>query len=107
MPFRTSWGEYLYLIEYGDCITNDGINENGVLASVHVVLADGIDDMNGTNEGGEVIDGRYVVRYILDHAKSAGHAADGLNIHSSRVDFLREAAIQQGDWISFSNLSLR
>lgn len=55
-------------------ITNDGINENGVLASVHVVLADGIDDMSGTNKGGEIIDGRYVVRYILDHAKSAQHA---------------------------------
>lgn len=55
-------------------ITNDGINENGVLASVHVVLADGIDDMSGTNEGGKVIDGRYVVRYVLDHAESAEHA---------------------------------
>ena len=55
-------------------ITNDGINENGVLASVHVVLADGIDDRSGTNEGGEVIDGRYVVRYVLDHAESAEHA---------------------------------
>lgn len=29
------------------------------------------------------------------------HSADGLNIHSSREDFLREAAIQQGDWISW------
>ena len=55
-------------------ITNDGINENGVLASVHVVLSDGIDDQSGTNAGGEVIDGRYVVRYVLDHAKSAEHA---------------------------------
>ena len=55
-------------------ITNDGINENGVLASVHVVLADGIDDKSGTNKGGEVLDGRYVVRYVLDHARSAGHA---------------------------------
>ncbi len=55
-------------------ITNDGINENGVLASVHVVLADGIDDMSGTNEGGKLIDGRYVVRYVLDHAESAKHA---------------------------------
>lgn len=55
-------------------ITNDGINENGVLASVHVVLTDGIDDMSGTNEGGKVLDGRYVVRYVLDHAKSAQHA---------------------------------
>lgn len=55
-------------------ITNDGINENSVLASVHVVLADGIDDMSGTNEGGKVIDGRYVVRYVLDHAQSAAHA---------------------------------
>ena len=55
-------------------ITNDGINENGVLASVHVVLADGIDDMSGTNDGGRVIDGRYVVRYVLDHAESAENA---------------------------------
>ncbi len=55
-------------------ITNDGINENGVLASVHVVLSDGVDDRNGTNAGGEVIDGRYVVRYVLDHAESAEHA---------------------------------
>ncbi len=55
-------------------ITNDGINENGVLASVHVVMADGIDDKSGTNKGGEVIDGRYVVRYVLDHARSAEHA---------------------------------
>ena len=55
-------------------ITNDGINQNGVLASVHVVLTDGIDDMSGTNEGGKVLDGRYVVRYVLDHAKSAQHA---------------------------------
>lgn len=55
-------------------ITNDGINENGVLASVHVVLSDGIDDQSGTNAGGEVIDGRYLVRYVLDHAKSAEHA---------------------------------
>lgn len=55
-------------------ITNDGINENGVLASVHVVLSDGIDDQSGTNADGEVIDGRYVVRYVLDHAKSAEHA---------------------------------
>ena len=55
-------------------ITNDGINENGVLASVHVVLSDNIDDQSGTNAGGEVIDGRYVVRYVLDHAKSAEHA---------------------------------
>ena len=55
-------------------ITNDGINENGVLASVHVVRADGIDDMSGTNGGGKVIDGRYVVRYVLDHAESAAHA---------------------------------
>ena len=55
-------------------ITNDGINENGVLASVHVVLADGIDDRSGTNRGGGVIDGRYVVRYVLDHAVSAEHA---------------------------------
>ena len=55
-------------------ITNDGINENGVLASVHVVLADGIDDQSGTNEDGAVVDGRYVVRYVLDHAESAEHA---------------------------------
>lgn len=55
-------------------ITNDGINENGVLASVHVVLADGVDDMSGTNDGGEVIDARCVVRYVLDHAESAKHA---------------------------------
>ena len=55
-------------------ITNDGINEKGVLASVHVLIADGIDDMSQTNEGGEVIDGRYVVRYVLDHAASAEHA---------------------------------
>ena len=55
-------------------ITNDGINENGVLASVHVVLSDGIDDQSGTKPGGEEIDGRYVVRYVLDHARSAEHA---------------------------------
>ncbi len=55
-------------------MTDDGINENGVLASVHVLIADGIDDMSQTNEGGEVIDGRYVVRYVLDHAASAKHA---------------------------------
>lgn len=55
-------------------ITNDGINENGVLASVHVVLTDGVDDKSGSNPGGEVIDGRYLVRYVLDHAESAEHA---------------------------------
>ena len=55
-------------------ITNDGINENGVIASVHMVRTDGVDDTSGTNGGGKVIDGRYVVRYILDNAKSAQHA---------------------------------
>ena len=55
-------------------LTNDGINENGVFASVHVVLPNGVDDMSGTNEGGEILDARYVVRYVLDHAESANHA---------------------------------
>ncbi|MDO4978198.1 MAG: carcinine hydrolase/isopenicillin-N N-acyltransferase family protein [Eubacteriales bacterium] len=55
-------------------ITNDGINENGVIVSVNIVDATGVDKMTGTNDGKEKIHGSRVVRYLLDHAKSAEHA---------------------------------
>lgn len=55
-------------------ITNDGINECGVFASVHVVNSKGVDDKKGTDSSKEKLDGRMVVRYILDNASSADEA---------------------------------
>lgn len=55
-------------------ITNDGINENGVIVSVNVVDAKGVDDMTGTAPGKEKLHASRVVRYLLDHAESAEHA---------------------------------
>lgn len=57
-------------------ITNDGINENGVVASVHVVYDDGLNYKDGTYEGMPKLDARNVVRYVLDNAESAKHAVE-------------------------------
>lgn len=55
-------------------ITNDGINENGVIVSVNIVDAAGVDDMTGTAPGKEKIHASRIVRYLLDRAESAEHA---------------------------------
>ena len=55
-------------------VTNDGINENGVIISENVVDATGVDDMSGTAPGKEKIHSSRVVRYLLDRAESAEHA---------------------------------
>ena len=57
-------------------ITNDGINENGVIISENVVIAEGIDDMRGTAPGKEQVHASRVVRYLLDRAASAAHAVE-------------------------------
>ena len=57
-------------------ITNDGINENGVIISENVVIAEGIDDMRGTAPGREQVHASRVVRYVLDRAASASHAVE-------------------------------
>lgn len=57
-------------------ITNDGINENGVIASVNVVIPGSIDDQSGTSPGKEKLWAPYAVRYLLDRAESAEHAVE-------------------------------
>ena len=57
-------------------VTNDGINENGVIISENVVDATGVDDMSGTAPGKEKIHSSRVVRYLLDRAESAEHAVE-------------------------------
>lgn len=57
-------------------VTNDGINENGVIISENVVDATGIDDMTGTAPGKEKIHSSRIVRYLLDRAESAAHAVE-------------------------------
>lgn len=57
-------------------ITNDGINENGVVISVNVVNSEGVDGLEGTNDGKTKVGACYVVRYLLDRAKSAAHAVE-------------------------------
>ena len=67
-------------------ITNDGINENGVIISENVVDATGVDDMTGTAPGKEKIHASRVVRYLLDRATSAEDAVrqmEELNIVGS------------------------
>lgn len=60
-------------------ITNDGINENGVIVNVNVVDATGVDDMKGTANGKTRIHASRIVRYLLDHSESADHAISLLN----------------------------
>lgn len=57
-------------------ITNDGINENGVVISVNVVDATGVDELSGTAPGKEKIHAGRIVRYLLDRAESASHAVE-------------------------------
>ena len=57
-------------------VTSDGINENGVIVSVNVVVADGVDDMSGTAPGKTPVHATRLVRYLLDRASSAEHAAE-------------------------------
>ena len=57
-------------------VTNDGINENGVVVSVNVVDATGMDDMSGTAPGKDKLHSSRVVRYLLDRAESARHAIE-------------------------------
>ena len=57
-------------------ITNDGINENGVVANVNVVKATGVDDLSGTAPGKEKLHASRVVRYLLDRAGSARNAVE-------------------------------
>lgn len=60
-------------------ITNDGINENGVIVSVNVVDVTGVDDMKQTVKGKTQIHASRIVRYLLDHAESAKHAISLMN----------------------------
>lgn len=60
-------------------ITNDGINENGVIASVNVVIPGMIDHQSGTAPGKDKLWAPYVVRYLLDRAESAEHAVELLH----------------------------
>lgn len=55
-------------------ITNDGINENGVIVSENIVDATGVDDLSGTAPGKDKLHASRVVRYLLDRAESAEHA---------------------------------
>ena len=57
-------------------VTNDGINENGVVINVNVVKATGVDDLSGTAPGKENLHASRVVRYLLDRAESAQHAVE-------------------------------
>ncbi len=57
-------------------ICNDGINEKGVIVSVNVVLPGDLDDQSGTCHGKDPLWAPYVVRYLLDRAKSAEHAVE-------------------------------
>lgn len=52
----------------------DGINENGVSVNVNVVPANESTPIEGTNPQGKTLSQIFVVRYILDNAKSAAHA---------------------------------
>lgn len=58
------------------CVTNDGINENGVIISENVVIAEGVDGMSGTAPGKEKVHSSRIVRYLLDRAESAAHAVE-------------------------------
>lgn len=60
-------------------ITNDGINENGVIASVNVVIPGMIDHQSGTAPGKDKLWAPYVVRYLLNRAESAEHAIELLH----------------------------
>lgn len=57
-------------------VTNDGINENGVIVSENVVDATGVDSMSGTAPGKEQIHSSRIVRYLLDRAESAEQAVE-------------------------------
>jgi len=59
-------------------LTFDGINENGVAMNANVVPAVDLDfaTLLSTNYGKERIHVIAVVRYVLDHAKSAAHAVE-------------------------------
>ena len=67
-------------------ITNDGINENGVIISCNVVDTTGVDDMTGTAPGKPAVHAAHVVRYLLDRAASAENA----------VELLKDIDIQGG-----------
>ena len=59
-------------------MTFDGINENGVVMNSNVVPAVDLDfaTLLSTNYGKPRIHSLAVVRYVLDHAKSAAHAVE-------------------------------
>ena len=59
-------------------LTFDGINENGVAMNANVVPAVDLDfaTLLSTNHGKERIHALAVIRYVLDHAKSAAHAVE-------------------------------
>lgn len=59
-------------------LTFDGINENGVAMNCNVVPAIDLDfaTLLSTNYGKPRIHALAVVRYVLDHAKSAAHAVE-------------------------------
>ena len=67
-------------------LTFDGINENGVAINCNVTPADDMDfaTLLTTNYGKPRIHSIAVVRYVLDHAKSAAHAVEllkGMDIY--------------------------
>ena len=67
-------------------LTFDGINENGVAMNCNVTPADDMDfaTLLTTNYGKPRIHSIAVVRYVLDHAKSAAHAVEllkGMDIY--------------------------
>ena len=59
-------------------LTFDGINENGVAMNCNVTPADDLDfaTLLSTNYGKPRIHAIAVVRYVLDHAKSAAHGVE-------------------------------
>lgn len=57
--------------------TMDGINDQGVIASINVVPKEDVAPITGTNPDGEKLNSLFIVRYILDNADSA---ADAINL---------------------------
>ena len=98
-------------------ICNDGINEKGVAVSVNVVMPGDASDLLGTAPDKEPLWAPYVVRYLLDRAESAEHAAallrdvnivggfEGYNLHwmIADADDTIIAEIQNGSLIISRN----
>ena len=54
----------------------DGINENGVSVNINVVPANESTPVTGTHPEGCTLSATFVVRYLLDNARSAEHAKE-------------------------------